>query len=143
MAITNHPLGDIDATHPNKVFCYTKNGDFTVEGIRSYVKTIEGVLHSKTEPYVVVYDNNDVKWLGSQERIAAGKALGALEEGLQDYYVATFAIIKSPILRMISKGILLVVKFKKPILLVDSEEEAHRKADELLAKAISGYVPQY
>ncbi|HAA17273.1 MAG TPA: hypothetical protein DCR93_33245 [Cytophagales bacterium] len=136
MGVINHELGDIDASHPNKVLNTMKHGDFSQKNIDSFVATVEGVLLSREDPYVVIYDNSALKWMTSQERIAAGKALGTLEPKLQDYYSGTITVITSPITRMISRGVTLVMKNKKPIVFVSSIEEAHKKADEFLSKVM-------
>ncbi|MEL6536826.1 MAG: hypothetical protein AAFQ98_15510 [Bacteroidota bacterium] len=137
MGIINHVLGDIDATDPHKVLNSMKHAEYSQQNIQSFVTTIEEVLLSRKEPYVVIYDNSNLKWMSSQERIAAGKALGTLEPKLQDYYCGTITVITSPITRMMSRGVTLVMKNSKPILFVASVEEAHKKADELLAKMLT------
>lgn len=100
----------------------------TMEDLEEYNQMNHELFATFTEPFVVIFDATDSKWLSSEARIKMGKDGKELEDKYLHIVKRAYLVIPNPIMKMMVQGINLVHKPKIPQDITKTVEEAYELA---------------
>ena len=124
---------DIALQKKHVVHVTFKGIDPTVEEVKEYLHAMEKAYDQCEGKFVVLFDATKTKWISGQARIDLGKGIKLIEQKYIETYVKGFFIIPNTVVKLMLKGVNVVLKPKVPQKIFSTYEAANTALEEEIA----------
>ncbi|MGC4022188.1 MAG: hypothetical protein QM734_09710 [Cyclobacteriaceae bacterium] len=105
----------------------------TLKDFNEFLDYQKQLLEAETE-FVLQMDSRVLSYLSSEVRIAQGQFFKTYKAPLNKYCLGAVLLVKSPIVKMMLKAMMLIERPPNTVLVTDSEVEASKMAADILKK---------